>query len=348
MPHKIDMVLDFQYGSTGKGLIAGYLAKRNDYDTAICAFATNAGHTYIDEERGIHVMTQQLPTAITSPTVRTILIGPGSAIHLQTLQEEIARYAPFLEGKRVLIHPHAAVVEDYHAEFEMSDGRTKMGSTAKGVGEAYIERIRRNPQNPNTIGHRVSTADALYGMIATPEEYRDALAAAESVIVEGAQGYSLSMYHGQYPYTTSRDVTPWQVAADCGLPYRWASYIQVIGTLRTFPIRVSNRDGSSGPHYPDQVELKWEDIGLQPELTTVTKLPRRIFSFSQQQMQEALFHCGGYWNTRLFLNFANYVADKELLAEMIKMIESPTKMNMNNAKVAWIGNGPDDKDVVEL
>ena len=346
MVHKIDMVLDFQYGSTGKGLIAGYLAKRENYDTAICAFATNAGHTYIDEERGIHVMTQQLPTAITSPSVQTILIGPGSAIHLQTLREEIARYAVYLRGKRVLIHPHAAVVEDYHAEFEMSDGRTKMGSTAKGVGEAYIERIRRNPQNPNTIVRRVSTADSLHGMIATPEQYRDALAAAESIIVEGAQGYSLSMYHGQYPYTTSRDVTPWQVAADCGLPYKWASYIKVIGTLRTFPIRVSNRDGSSGPHYPDQVELQWEDIGLEPELTTVTKLPRRIFSFSQQQMQEALFHCGGYWDTRLFLNFANYVTNKELLAEMIKMIESSTPMNMNHARVAWIGNGPDDKDVV--
>lgn len=346
MPHKIDMVLDFQYGSTGKGLIAGYLAKRESYDTAICAFATNAGHTYIDEERGIHVMTQQLPTAITSPTVRNILIGPGSAIHLETLKEEIARYAQYLEGKKVLIHPHAAVVEDYHAEFEMSDGRTKMGSTAKGVGEAYIERIRRNPQNPNTIGRRVSTGDPLYGMIAAPEEYRDALAAAESVIVEGAQGFSLSMYHGQYPYTTSRDVTPWQVAADCGLPYKWASYIKVIGTLRTFPIRVSNRDGSSGPHYPDQVELKWEDIGLNAELTTVTKLPRRIFSFSQTQLQEALWHCGGYWDTRLFLNFANYVTDKALLDEMIAMIESPTKMNMNSPKVAWIGNGPDDKDVV--
>lgn len=346
MTHKVDMVLDFQYGSTGKGLIAGYLAKREDYDTAICAFATNAGHTYIDEERGIHVMTQQLPTAITSPTVRNILIGPGSAIHLETLKEEIARYAQYLEGKKVLIHPHAAVVEDYHAEFEMLDGRTKMGSTAKGVGEAYIERIRRNPQNPNTIGRRVSTRDPLYGMIATPEEYRDALAAAESVIVEGAQGFSLSMYHGQYPYTTSRDVTPWQVAADCGLPYKWASYIKVIGTLRTFPIRVSNRDGSSGPHYPDQVELKWEDIGLNAELTTVTKLPRRIFSFSQTQLQEALWHCGGYWDTRLFLNFTNYVTDKALLDEMIAMIESPTKMNMNSPKVAWIGNGPDDKDVV--
>lgn len=348
MPHVIDMVLDFQYGSTGKGLIAGYLAKRKDYDTAICAFATNAGHTYIDESREIHVMTQQLPTAITSPTVKNILIGPGSAIHLDTLRGECERYSDHLKGKNIMIHPHAAVVEDYHADYEIRDGRTKMGSTAKGVGEAYIERIRRDTNNPNIIKNRVSTEDPICGMIVTPDQYRDALAAAESVIVEGAQGFSLSMYHGQYPYTTSRDVTPWQVAADCGLPYRWASYVRVIGTMRTFPIRVNNRDGSSGPHYDDQYELSWEDIGLPPELTTVTKLPRRIFSFSQKQLQEAMFHCGGYWDTRLFLNFANYFKDGDDLSGLIQEIEKPTKLNMNNGNVNWLGFGPDDKDVVAL
>jgi adenylosuccinate synthase len=348
MPHKIDMVLDFQYGSTGKGLIAGYLAKREPYDTAICAFATNAGHTYIDASRGLHVMTQQLPTAITSPTVRRILIGPGSAIHLQTLREEVARYSQYLVGKTILIHPHAAVVEDYHAEQEIADGRTKMGSTAKGVGAAYVERIRRDVENPNIIARRVSTDDSLYGMIATLDEYRDALLAAESVIVEGAQGFSLSMYHGQYPYTTSRDVTPWQVAADCGLPYRWASYVQVIGTLRTFPIRVNNRDGSSGPSYGDQREISWSDIGIDAELTTVTKLPRRVFTFSQQQLQEALLHCGGYWNTRLFLNFANYVRDPGELQRLINMIQNPTAMNANTARVHWLGFGPDDQDVKEI
>lgn len=348
MPHKIDMVLDFQYGSTGKGLIAGYLAKRGDYDTAICAFATNAGHTYIDAARDLHVMTQQLPTAITSPTVRRILIGPGSAIHLQTLKDEIVRYADHLYGKQILIHPHAAVVEDYHAAEELADGRTKMGSTAKGVGAAYVERIRRDVENPNIIARRVSTDDSLYGMIATLDEYRDALLAAESVIVEGAQGYSLSMYHGQYPFTTSRDVTPWQVAADCGLPFRWSSYIQVVGTLRTFPIRVNNRDGSSGPSYGDQKEIDWTDIGLEPELTTVTKLPRRVFTFSQQQFQEALLHCGGYWNTRIFLNFANYVQDPAELCRMIAKIENPTTMNANAARVHWLGHGPDDANVSEI
>ena len=142
MAHKIDMVLDFQYGSTGKGLIAGWLGQREGYDTAVCAFATNAGHTYITPD-GVEVMTQQLPTGITSPTVKTILIGPGSAIDADILAGELDRYSDFIKGKRILIHPQAAVVEKYHSEYEIKDGRTKMGSTAKGVGEAYIERIRR-------------------------------------------------------------------------------------------------------------------------------------------------------------------------------------------------------------
>jgi adenylosuccinate synthase len=170
----------------------------------------------------------------------------------------------------------------------------------------------------------------------------------ESVIVEGAQGFSLSMYHGQYPYVTSRDVTPWQVSADCGLPFSWASYIKVIGTLRTFPIRVNNRDGSSGPCYPDQLELTWESLGLEPELTTVTKLPRRIFQFSQRQLDEALVHCGGYWDTRLFLNFANYFKEEKEVSDLIRQIEKPHPLSLNPPRVVWVGYGPDDKDVLRI
>lgn len=343
MAHEIDLVMDFQYGSTGKGLIAGYLAKRGDYDTAVCAFATNAGHTYIDGQ--VHLMTQQLPTSIMSPTVRNILIGPGSAIHIPTFLEEVARYSHHLVGKRILIHPQAAIVEDYHGDFEKSDGRTKMGSTAKGVGEAYIERIRRDPILANTAGLRGRQHHEFGQYVSTEQEYRLCLEHAENVIVEGAQGFSLSMYHGQYPYTTSRDVTPWQVAADCGLPFKWAPYIKVVGTLRTYPIRVNNRDGSSGPHYPDQKEIAWEDIGLKAELTTVTKLPRRIFTFSEQQLTEAVFHCGAYWESaRLFLNFANYMNDTEVW-NLIEMIERPKSLALNRPKVEWIGYGPEDKDV---
>ena len=349
MTHKVDMVMDFQYGSTGKGLIAGYMAKRQDYDTVVCSFATNAGHTYIDRERGIHVMTQQLPTgAISSPTVKNVLIGPGAMIHYRTLLAEIDQNIKHLAGKRIMIHPHAIVVENYHADQEVEWGMTKIGSTTKGCGAAAIERIKRDPINPNVASVRWKSPHPLAHYVVTEQEYRDALQQAESVLVEGAQGFSLSMYHGQYPYTTSRDVTPWQIAADCGLPYRWASYIKVIGAMRTYPIRVNNRDGSSGPCYPDQLELDWsnfEDRGVVPELTTVTKLKRRIFTFSPQQAAEAAFHCGGYWDTRVFLNFANYCTGEAELSSIIQAIETPSKGNMNPPKVMWVGYGPDDADV---
>lgn len=354
MTHKVDLVMDFQYGSTGKGLIAGYLAKRGDYDTVICAFATNAGHTYIDESQGIHVMTQQLPTAaVVSKTVKTILLGPGSLIHAATLVHEIETNKAALEGKRILIHPQAAVVEGYHAQQERDWHMSKIGSTGKGVGAAMAERIKRDPDFPNTAHARWREGKhcaALGLLVCTEEQYRAALLASENVLIEGAQGFSLSLYHGQYPYTTSRDVTPWQILADCGVPYRWASYVHVIGSCRTYPIRVNNQDGTSGPHYPDQVELNWDAIygNVAPELTTVTKLKRRIFTFSQQQIQEAVFHCGGYWDTRVFLNFANYCASGAELRNIIGQIEAPGPLNYNPPRVAWIGYGADDKDIVEI
>lgn len=343
MTHNVDMVVDFQYGSTGKGLLAGYLAKIGYYDTAICAFAPNAGHRYVDASRGIDMVTQQLPTAICSPTVRTILIGPGALIDIDTLHDEIGRYDHLIGDKRIMIHPHAAIVTPEHVHVEKSGGMSNIGSTTKGVGAAMAERIARNPENNNTAKNY---KHLLGGYLCTANEYRVALETAENVIIEGAQGFSLSMYHGFYPYTTSRDVTPWQIAADCGIPFKWTPYINICGTLRTFPIRVNNRTGTSGPCYADQKEISWEDIGVPAELTTVTKLPRRVFTFSDQQLREALWHCGSYWKTNLFLNFANYLPNEEI-RELIRRIETPAVLGWNAPKVEWIGFGPDNADVME-
>lgn len=337
--HKLDLVMDLQFGSTGKGLIAGYLAKREGYDSVVCSFATNAGHTYIDRSRGIMMMTQQLPTGISSPSVKNVFLGPGALISPEVLERELDQYAHMMAGKRLLIHPHAAVVLPVHAEIEIAWGMSKIGSTTKGVGAAMIERIKRQSNANVARDFQVS----LHHHVVTLEEYEHELEKSEAMLVEGAQGFSLSMYHGFYPFTTSRDVTPWQIAADCGLPFKWASYLNVIGALRTYPIRVNNRDGNSGPGYPDQREIDWFDIGITKELTTVTKLPRRLFSFSHLQLQHALAHCAGYYKTRLFLNFVNYLGDGT--GALIKKIETPTGCNLNPPHVEWIGNGPDDSDI---
>jgi len=334
----IDMTMDGMWGSCGKGGVTGWLAKRRPYDTVICAYGTQAGHTYNDRERGISMMVQQLPVGVTCPTVKNVMIGPGALIHADTLLREIREY--LRPGQRLMIHENAAVVTDEHAQREKDRGQTKMGSTAKGVGQAMIDRILRDPDS-KAIARLGFAGTELEQYVVDRFEYDRQLQLAQKVLVEGAQGFGLSLYHGDWPYCTSRDVTPWQIAADCGLPFKWASDITVWNVMRTFPIRVNNRDGSSGPAYEGQRELTWEELNQKPELTTVTKLPRRVFEFSLHQFSHAMFHCAAMWmDNRVVLTFADYCTPEQLEGIM-RQIET------TGYTVDYICTGPDDSDIRE-
>jgi adenylosuccinate synthase len=343
----IKVVVDLQYGSTGKGLIVGYLAEEEGPDTVITAWAPNAGHTYIDST-GRKFIHTHLGNGVVSPFLRRIMLGPGSLINPQQLLDEMKACEDLMDDEvSVIIHPHAAIVTQRHIE-EEAGPMTKIGSTKKGVGAAMIQRIRRDPDDMNIAANCKELKD----LVTTVQGYRHALGKARHVLVEGAQGYGLSMYHGFYPYTTSRDVSTWQILADSGIPYEMLFHasgrtrVGVIGTCRTYPIRVANRYdtegtqvGYSGPCYDDQVEISFEDIGQKTELTTVTKLPRRIFTFSAKQITDAISYNG---TREVFLNFVNYVRDERDLVSIVKAIEE------NEAVVRWVGTGPTYKDVHHL
>ena len=339
----IKMVVDLQYGSTGKGLIVGYLAEEESPDTVITAWAPNAGHTYISSQGRKYIHTH-LANGIVSPYLKRVLLGPGSLINPHQLLEEIEASKALTQFIEILIHPHAAIVTQRHVD-EEAGPMTKIGSTKKGVGAAMIQRIRRNPDDLNIAANCPELAQ----YVTTTMGYRAALREARHVLIEGAQGYGLSMYHGFYPYTTSRDVSTWQILADAGISYDMLvdkyqnTRLQVIGTCRTYPIRVANRYdtegmqvGYSGPCYDDQVEISFEDIGQKTELTTVTKLPRRIFTFSGKQIQESIEYNGA---REVFLNFVNYVREERELVSIVQAIES------DQAIVRWIGTGPTYHDV---
>ena len=238
-----------------------------------------------------------------------------------------------LNGVDIYIHKNAAVIDQRHRDEENAHlgANTKIGSTKKGCGAAQIHRIRRDPDDLNTFGALVESGtnvdiNNLMEMVDSikvvdTDGWLQVLTQADVVQIEGAQGYSLSMYHGLYPYTTSRDVSTAQVLADCGIPFCMTPIVKIYGTARTFPIRVANRydeDGKqigySGNCYSDQTEITFEDLGQSTELTTVTKLPRRIFTFSAQQIQEAAFMCGVHV---LFMNFVNYCRTDEELREVM-------------------------------
>ena len=342
---KVDVIVDLQYGSTGKGLIVGYLAENGPYDAVVTAWAPNAGHTYI-AKNGRKFIHTHLANGIVGPAVRKVFLGPGSLINPQQFIQEVGQCAGIIRAKgiRIFIHPHAAVVTERHIE-EEAGPMTKIGSTKKGVGAAMIQRIRRNPDDQNIA----AGCEELRAFTVTAEQYRRELKESEYVLVEGAQGYGLSMYHGFYPYTTSRDVSLWQILADSGIQagdvmdkYKMTK-VRAIGTCRTYPIRVANRYdtegtqvGYSGPCYDDQSEITFEDIGQKVELTTVTKLPRRIFTFSGKQIHEAILHNGVY---EVFLNFVNYVRTETELIDIIQRIER------KDTQVRWIGTGPTYQDV---
>ena len=142
------MIFDLQYGSTGKGLLAGYLAATRGPDTVVTAWGPNAGHTYIgaNGRRFVHRM---LANGGVSPKLKTVLIGPGSVIDPAILLREIISCADLLENKTVCIHSNAAIVTQEHAEVE-SRANVQIGSTMKGTGAAVVQRIGRNPHNMNT------------------------------------------------------------------------------------------------------------------------------------------------------------------------------------------------------
>jgi len=350
---KGNLIIDLQYGSTGKGLIAGYLAQTRRPDTVATAWAANAGHTFIDGAGRSYIHTM-LANGVVSPNLRRLLIGPGSLLNPAALRAELEACRDHLRDVDILIHPHAAVITQEHRDLEAGP-MTKIGSTKKGVGEAMIERIRRDPDKHNTAWsalrgvHPDIEAAGLAFAVASAETYANAWDVAREVQIEGAQGYSLSLYHGFYPYCTSRDVSTHQVLADVGIPARAARQLRVVGCARTYPIRVANRFdeagnqvGFSGPCYPDQVELDWlRDLGREPELTTVTKLPRRIFTMSQVQLAEAVRACGV---DDVFLNFCNYVP-----IDKFRQFIRRTDLTVSRAggTMTYLGFGPAAGDVAE-
>jgi adenylosuccinate synthase len=341
------MIIDGQWGSTGKGLIAGYLAMHWMPDAVVCNFGPNAGHTVVFEERT--VMTQILPTAIISPSVMRIFIGPGAIVDPAILRVEIEKYADLLEGKKILVHESASIVTELHKATERAE-LTRISSTCKGTGASQVDKMMRIPEAV-AGGNLEWMKDVLgdYGKVVTAQEYEDSILFSKNLQIESAQGFELGINTGWFPHCTSRDVNVWQVLSDCAIPRIMAKDIYVIVSMRTFPIRVGNvKDdqgkmiGYSGDVYPDQKEITFEELGVEAERTTVTQKIRRIFTWSSTNMQRVKRMINP---DAVFLNFVNYLEDDPSFKSpeterFVNRIEHETGM-----KVSHIGTGPAIEDV---
>lgn len=277
----VSVIIGGQYGSEGKGKAAYFFAKEQKAAAVIRVGGSNSGHTVIDED-GVEWVFRQLPTAAIIPGV-TCVIPAGAYINAEILLKEIQETD--LSADKLFIDPNAVLITENEVQSETSGSLKKeIGSTQSGTGAAVMNRIARRGDV-----HFVTEDEQLGKYIRNTQPYlRDLMKEDKRIIIEGTQGYGLSVIHSEhYPFTTSRDTSAAGFLTEAGLSP--LDVDEVIMVLRSFPIRVG---GNSGPL---KFETDWESVqsisGKESsikEYTTVTQRLRRVAHFDPELVRNAI------------------------------------------------------------
>lgn len=279
----VSIIVGGQYGSEGKGKVAYWFAMNHDIAACVRPGGPNSGHTVVTDA-GRQFVLRALPTGcIGNPSILAI-IPAGAYINVDILLKEIKLVNRSPEN--LIIDPNAVVISDDHITYESKiELRKNVGSTLSGTGGALIERIsRRSGQNI-----LASHCKWLYPYIGdTVKCMRGLLNEDKNILIEGTQGFGLSLLHSNcYPFCTARDTTAAGFLSETGLsPLDVDNIIMVI---RSYPIRVG---GHSGPLHG---HLSWEEItrssgSLVPieEYTSVTHTLRRVARFDPILVKQAI------------------------------------------------------------
>ena len=333
------VLVDGQFGSTGKGLMAGVIAQiaGGRVNKITTNAGPNSGHTAYYE--GQQIMTQQLPVASVflekmGHKPLTILNG-GAVIDEQILLDEVTKFE--MDHRRVLVHPQAALISQKDRDDDQKI-RGSIAGTGKGIGPAIARKVGREY---DAIAKHVF-------MPILPNGYPEYLGwdrmwdwQTDRVFVETAQGFSLGLNSQFYPYVTSRETTVMQAIADARIPAQ--AVRKVIMCCRTYPIRVGNVETAhSGDCYYDQREIEWGDIGFEPELTTVTKRKRRLFTWSRRQFRDAV---AANQPDVIFLNFFQYLGPQQVGVFCKRLVEDYHDVMGRRPDFVLLGTGPNSEDV---
>ena len=302
-------VVGLQWGDEGKGKIVDIIAEHRDIVVRYSGGA-NAGHTVVvgEDKFALHL----LPSGSIRPNV-VCVIANGVVVDPEVLTKELETLA----GKnisltnRLFISENAHVVLDYHKKEDQlredSLGSGKIGTTIRGIGPCYADKIGRSyavrmadfrdleklklklqtiveyknkifaalynakPMDAGTIFDKCkSYADKfLPFIIDTTEFLHKSLADGKSVLFEGAQGSLLDLDHGTFPFVTSSNASSLGLPAGCGVPAKMVD--EFIGVAKAYTTRVG-----AGPFPTEQdneIGQYIRDKGH--EYGTTTGRPRR-------------------------------------------------------------------------
>jgi len=321
------------FGDEGKGKIISYLAIQDKPTIVVRGGAgPNAGHTIKDGGKTYKV--RMLPSGFLNKDAR-VMVGPGVVVNPDVLLNEINDFG--VEG-RAYVDNNCGIIEQSHRDTDSKGQlKEKIGSTGSGTGPANAERAMRTLKLAKEIDNLKQY------LIDVPLEINTALDLGENVLVEGTQGTHLSLWHGTYPFVTTKDVTASGICADVGIGPKRVD--EVIVVFKSYLTRVGTGP-MPGELDADETSKKgWEEFG------TVTGRLRRAaeFDFDLARRAVMLSSATQISITKLDVRFpscAGVTSYNDLDDDariFIKNIE--TELGVS---VTLIGTGPRVNDVIDL
>jgi adenylosuccinate synthase len=329
MQAKTAVVLGAQWGDEGKGKIVDVLSERF---SAVARYAGghNAGHTVIHGQQKF--VLQLIPCGVLRPGCKGV-IGNGVVLDPIAFLKEVAklRNLGLPVDQQLFVSNRAQVILPYHRMIELAaetaPGRQKIGTTSRGIGPAYEDKMARGGlrivdllrpgllkthieaacAEKNAIAHALFGTDPLdpqkiYDEYAAAAEQirpfvtdtarllHDILASGGSIMFEGAQGTMLDIDHGTYPFVTSSSATAGGAATGTGVGP--TAIGTVISVTKAYVTRVGEGPFPTEIHEPvgDVLRARGQEYGA------VTGRPRR---------------CG--WLDMPMLRYSNYINGAEWL-----------------------------------
>lgn len=348
---KFNIIIGGMAGSESKGKLSGWLCERDSPDLLVMSSSPNAGHTIMDN--GFKYVSYHIPIGSVMCHC-PIALTAASVINLETLKRELDTLG--IDPSRITIDPRASLITSANLNAEIDLGLSDIGSTLQGVGTCRITKLMRKG-TAVLVGHIVPTIEKM-GMSVSDVSYiiNTSLQHSGIVLCESTQGFDLDLEHGIDPvYCTSKMINPAMSMAEAGVSPKFIG--NVFGVIRPYPIRVNNRTGTSGP-YSEAREITWEKVARDcgypgdpnsfGEITTTTKLPRRVFSFSWDRFHRFIQICRP---DSLCLQFANYIDWSifctHTLSDRVRSFIFALQ-KASGVPVDFVGTGPDHLWMVEV
>ena len=308
----VSIVIGGQFGSEGKGKVALEIVRRSSEPVAVVRVGgPNSGHTAFSRAGRKYIL-RQLPAGCVDRDVEVILPA-GSYIDTDVLLSEIEELD--YPKDRIRVSHQARIITDRHKQWEKeSELAEAIGSTASGVGAAVMASVARGAANFELSSHEAADHSSLESFLCdTSERLRYLIEAGYRAVLEGTQGFGLSLLEGGYwPKATSRSTTAAGALAEAGLSPLDVDDVTMV--IRSYPIRVA---GNSGPLAN---ETSWQHIARKAgrdddlrEYTTVTGRLRRVGDFDPVLVKRAL---AVNRPSRLVLNHLDYVGHQRDMNEV--------------------------------